>query len=541
MQTMIVEALCARYDADMAHAQHAARAALRLFDELQDLHQLGFRERQWVEAGALLHNVALALDERNHHTVGRDIVVGAPLKGYSHAERLMLACIVAFHEGQVEPSREPLFKLLSEAQQRQTLILSALVRIADGLDASQTQTTEIVSVERESSSVNGDDSTSRESRVTSHVKTHGPYSHEDAARAEEKADLWCALFGRLRVTGRITAPGITPDDTLAAAGRRIVRYRIDNAGNPRVWEMAFGTSEGRSGDTAKPIRKLRVATRRLRADLRIFEPYYKRKVIRPLIKGVRSLANALGPVREHDMLLANLDAYLERCDEEARSGITPLREHWRRERQRALEALLEFAGSEDYRDWLDRLMAFATTTDDATIARTPELGQPSHVRHAARAIVWQKMADVRAYDVLPDRPSVEEIHALRIAIKQLRYAVDAFREVLPQDEVGSVIARCVAAQDEYGAINDAHTAAVRARKFASHPPAQRVRRERRPAARAGGRGPARTRRSEGAQNVVELPVATRGVLTYAAAQEEVVAARMADWRAFLEPLLVEHS
>ncbi|NJM41427.1 MAG: hypothetical protein HC853_12020 [Anaerolineae bacterium] len=204
-----VQALCARHAVDMAHAQHVAALALQLFDETHALHQLDVRARALIEVGALLHNVGVEVDEANHHTVGRDIVAGAKLKGFSTAERNILACIVAFHRKAVEPEGELLFRVLNSKQQHVCLVLSALVRVADGLDYSGTQTTEIKSVKR---------------TQPLHIKTTGPHSYDDAARAQKKADVWVGLFGPMHLSGQIKTPGLHPDDTLAVAGRKLMRY-----------------------------------------------------------------------------------------------------------------------------------------------------------------------------------------------------------------------------------------------------------------------------------------------------------------------------
>ena len=54
---------------------------------------------------------------------------------------------------------------------------------------------------------------------------------------------------------------------------------------------------------------MRVATRRMRAAFQVFDPYYKDKAIKPHIKGLRRTGQALGAVRDLDVLLEKARAF----------------------------------------------------------------------------------------------------------------------------------------------------------------------------------------------------------------------------------------
>ena len=49
------------------HPIHVATLALRLFDQTRDRHGLGDREREWLEYGALLHDVGIHISHKGHH------------------------------------------------------------------------------------------------------------------------------------------------------------------------------------------------------------------------------------------------------------------------------------------------------------------------------------------------------------------------------------------------------------------------------------------------------------------------------------------
>lgn len=480
MQT--VEALCAKYGVDIAHAQHVSLNAARLFDETQSLHGLSSRTCELLIAGAHLLEIGQASGEPNPFNAGRDRVIAAPLAGFSPVERAMLACVVAFQRDSANPQAEALFMALSPAAQRETRWLAALARIAASLDASRTQTTHIHHADQDAAG------------WTLHVR--GPFSHSDAANAVRTTGVWRDLLGAFRVQGRVDAAGVALDDSLALAAQKVMRFRIDWAGGDEVWKLQAEAL------TPRRVSKLRVAVRRMRNDMRLFGDGLRGKIARPIEAGLRELSPLLRVARLHDALIENVGEYERRSDEDAIAGLKPLREHWQMGRERAIEKLITYGASDEHEEWLDALAGWLAMEHEDSFRRQMNAGEPSHVRHIAHAALQTHLRDVRAFDTLPEQPPAEQLHALRVAIKRLRYAC----EVLPLDEARALLPHCIAAQDAFGAVNDAHEAAMRALEFVS---------QQRGDDRAG----------------------MKGIVAYAEAQQHVIDARLQGWRACLQPFL----
>ncbi len=484
-----VETLMQRYAVEAAHAQHVARLAVGLFDHFEPMHRLSTRARDLLEAGALLHNVGMSVDEAAHHLAGRDIIIASSLQGFDPAERAMLACMAAFHRKPVDAEAEPLMQALSESEQEQTLILSAILRVADGLDYSQTQTTQL-----EESAVDDLGAEIEEVHVC------GPYSHEDAARAMKKADLWNSLFTPLSIIARMTSPGITHRDSLASAGRRILHYHVD--------QLSTGDWCVGDGELPRPgqVHQLRVTARRLRSILRVFKPYYKGKAVQPISEGLRELSVALTAAREQDVTLRALKRYQQAVDEETRVSLQPVLALWREEREQAYAACGQYLSSEPHAAWLLGLMDFVQSEE---VDRAPEPGKPFLVRHALDVIVAEHIAGVRAYDTLPDPPQVKDIHSLRIAIKRLRYVSEGFSELLPAEQLAQIENACAAAQRAYGELVDAHLSAQRALHFVA-----------------------------GYRTAYADALVIHAVLAFAQAQQQVVDEHLSRWRLRAESLLM---
>ncbi len=212
-----LEALCAEYKVDMAHARHVAALALQLFDATLNIHRTPNAVRPLLEAAALVHNLAYELDRPNHSQRGRDILLAQPIRGLSDDERGLLACVTAFHHKKVLPESEPAYRRLPQEMQYDALAMAAVFRIADGLDASRSQTTQIVGVQVAPQDVL--------------IVVQGPQAQNDAIQAQRKADLWNQVFttqlrviqeldtqAPIRIGGEATSE-IAPNTSVTRAGR----------------------------------------------------------------------------------------------------------------------------------------------------------------------------------------------------------------------------------------------------------------------------------------------------------------------------------
>jgi CHAD domain-containing protein len=87
------------------------------------------------------------------------------------------------------------------------------------------------------------------------------------------------------------------------------------------------------------VHDMRVATRRLRAALEIFEPCFPAKKHRKALKRVKRLADALGGRRDLDVEVALLEGLLDEIDEADRAALRDLIEERRKCQRQANERL----------------------------------------------------------------------------------------------------------------------------------------------------------------------------------------------------------
>jgi CHAD domain-containing protein len=94
-------------------------------------------------------------------------------------------------------------------------------------------------------------------------------------------------------------PGLRCDDPFVEAAERVIAIRSEEV-------LEFSRLVRESGDL-ESVHDARVATRRLRAAMEIFEPCFPRKPYRNALKRVKRLADALGERRDRDVAIGLLE------------------------------------------------------------------------------------------------------------------------------------------------------------------------------------------------------------------------------------------
>ncbi len=249
-------------------------------------------------------------------------------------------------------------------------------------------------------------------------------------------------------------PGVTADDHVAEAGRKVLRFHL-----ARMLDYEAGT---RSGADPEDLHKMRVATRRQRAAWRVFGSSFREGRTKRYRRDLRDIAGRLGAVSDLDVQLEAADAYRADLPTTEQRGLEPLLGAWRIHRDQSRSLLLRELDSDGYRRFVDDYRDFVQTEGALVLARGPV--DPHHVRDTAPSRIWTAYEGVRAYEPVLRWADVETLHELRIAGKWLRYTIEFVREALGPDST-PLIEKVVALQDHLGLMNDAHITAGMARTF----------------------------------------------------------------------------
>ena len=126
-----------RYWSD--HARHVARLALALFDQTEAIHGLGQRDREWLEYGALLHDVGVHISYKGHHKHSYYLIRNGDLRGFEPEEIEIIGLIARYHRQATPKKAQQGYGELRPSLRRSVKILSAFLRLAESLDRSHAQ------------------------------------------------------------------------------------------------------------------------------------------------------------------------------------------------------------------------------------------------------------------------------------------------------------------------------------------------------------------------------------------------------------------
>ena len=121
------------------HAQQVARLALSIFDQTRSVHGLGDREREWLEYAALLHDIGVHISYDRHHRHSYYLIKNGDLRGFDPRETEVIALVARYHRQATPKKSHDGYGDLNGALRSTVRVLSAIVRLAEGLDRSHAQ------------------------------------------------------------------------------------------------------------------------------------------------------------------------------------------------------------------------------------------------------------------------------------------------------------------------------------------------------------------------------------------------------------------
>jgi CHAD domain-containing protein len=159
--------------------------------------------------------------------------------------------------------------------------------------------------------------------------------------------------------------GLGPQDSYASVAAHAVAVRAHEIFEPRGDVLSL--------EDIEPLHDMRVATRRLRAALEVFEPCFPRKRFRSTLRDVERLADALGERRDRDVQIAWLRSYAKDESADGRLALRGLIDELRAEQMRVNAGLASVLEEVDASALPTRLQELAAR---ALRERPPASGRP---------------------------------------------------------------------------------------------------------------------------------------------------------------------
>jgi CHAD domain-containing protein len=242
----------------------------------------------------------------------------------------------------------------------------------------------------------------------------------------------------------LSEPITEPPRPSRKAALAVVVQLAFRAGFARLIDHDWRLRLSLSNPTPDDVHQARVATRRLRSDIKTFRSVLDPVWVRHMRRDLKWLGTELGAVRDADVLTGLLE-----------DVPTPLLRRLESQRQAAVRDLDDVLSQDRYLTLLDRLDAAAQTPpflagEDTSPQMAAVAVLPSLVGDPGRALRRQ------VHKAGPE-PTDRQLHRIRIKAKQLRYAAETASPVL-----GKPATRIAKAAEQLQTLLGAHHDAVTA-------------------------------------------------------------------------------
>jgi putative phosphoesterase len=197
----------------------------------------------------------------------------------------------------------------------------------------------------------------------------------------------------------------------------------------RIAELEKQIEGAKRNEDIEYIHRLRVASRRLRTALTVFEECLPKKQIKAWKKAIKNLTTSCGEARDEDVLIAFLENYLTGLEPRAAAGVEYLIRI-----QKARRLLMQ----SDVVRVLDSLQASGVLVDLSDTYRTIRGGRGneniniktlSTYTRASNRIVARLDELLALSRFVHDKSAIAKHHELRIAAKRLRYTMEIFSAI----------------------------------------------------------------------------------------------------------------
>jgi exopolyphosphatase / guanosine-5'-triphosphate,3'-diphosphate pyrophosphatase len=235
---------------------------------------------------------------------------------------------------------------------------------------------------------------------------------------------------------RQAAPSLAKDSMAAEAARALLKLRMK--------AVAKLVKQARDESAPRRVHQLRVATRRASAAVEAFLPWLEARSAVRLSRRLKRIRRAAGRVRQHDVHIGMLEQLAKAAPEGQERLIRRLVSWTQKDRE---------AGAADLGRTLERRGAGLGALTRRALANPDQDGAPGATfLEAARPVVDAVRSEVAAA-AAGDIADLAGLHALRLALKHLRYAAELFRPCL-SERFERIMPALTRAQDVFGAVND---------------------------------------------------------------------------------------
>ena len=228
---------------------------------------------------------------------------------------------------------------------------------------------------------------------------------------------------------------------------------IQQAVKERFDEMCSFRADALNWKDPEGVHSMRVASRRIRSTLRSFMPYLNKRSLAPIVKQIKSIADALGEVRDQDVAIQALEDLSAEAPKQFSSTLERLIESRNARRDEARHELKKTIAKDFLKELSGQFEASITSAFQPDATANEQVSEPLYI-DVARTIIGDRLDELEhlSHSLFnPDDPG--PLHEMRIAAKRLRYAIELFAECLPSD-IEAFAKEAAHLQTELGQLHD---------------------------------------------------------------------------------------
>jgi exopolyphosphatase/guanosine-5'-triphosphate,3'-diphosphate pyrophosphatase len=139
-----IEDMCRRYGVQLDHARKVAEIASHLFTALHSVHRLPLGCGKFLEAAAYLIDIGHYISSVSHHKHSYYVVSNSDMAGFTTRERFLIAALCRYHRKSLPNAVHGIYQALSAEERHMLMFLIPILRLADNLDRSRTQSVESI-------------------------------------------------------------------------------------------------------------------------------------------------------------------------------------------------------------------------------------------------------------------------------------------------------------------------------------------------------------------------------------------------------------
>jgi len=212
----------------------------------------------------------------------------------------------------------------------------------------------------------------------------------------------------------------------------------------------------RRNEEIEPVHQARVASRRLRAALRMFADCFDAKKAGRWRKSIRKLTEELGAARDRDVQIEYVEGFLAGLDEKDRAnrpGVKRLLLRLRQSRETLQPEVIRTLDKMEENGTLADMCGEVEKALFTLRSRDTSLWSPFVAKETSDHIRGRKEALLRCQCALDDPDDAPGHHAMRIATKKLRYTLEICNPVYDR-QLATIIKAIKRAQSLLGDIHD---------------------------------------------------------------------------------------